>query len=178
MHCCCWQLLYSAILHSQADSLCSHACSLHKWLAFYCPFFESPPKWCTYSAVWLLYGWCHMKLLPSRHILSFRHLCGTCVQMMPRSEVWHITCLFVRNNYHCTIIINTHPAHIVGVTKDTKMKVLSAGSPNLSKVVSLKTRVDWNIIFPAQSAVRNPTFQNQQTQELIIAYGNFHLACE
>ena len=22
------------------------------------------PKWCTYSAVWPLHGWCHVKLLP------------------------------------------------------------------------------------------------------------------
>ena len=27
--------------------------------------FEYAPKWCTYSAVWSLYGWCHVKLLPS-----------------------------------------------------------------------------------------------------------------
>ena len=31
--------------------------------------FEYPPKWCTYSAVWLLHGWCHVKLLPSRRVL-------------------------------------------------------------------------------------------------------------
>ena len=112
----------------------------------------------------------------TRYILG--HLCRTCVQMMPRSEVWHTTCRFVRNNHHCTIIINTQPAHIVGVTTDTEMKVPCAGSPKLSKVVSLKPRVNWNIILHAWPVVRNPTFQNQQTQELIIAYGNSHLACE
>ena len=26
--------------------------------------FKYPPKWSTYSTVWLLYGWCHKKLLP------------------------------------------------------------------------------------------------------------------
>ena len=31
--------------------------------------FEYPLKCCTYSGVWLLRGWCHMKLLPSRRIL-------------------------------------------------------------------------------------------------------------
>ena len=31
--------------------------------------FEYIPKQCTYSAVWLLHGWCHMKLLLSKHIL-------------------------------------------------------------------------------------------------------------
>ena len=32
-------------------------------------FFLYPPKWCTDSAIWLLHGWCHMKLLPSQRIL-------------------------------------------------------------------------------------------------------------
>ena len=27
----------------------------------------NPPNWCTYTTVWLLHGWCHMKLLPSWH---------------------------------------------------------------------------------------------------------------
>ena len=31
--------------------------------------FEYPPKWYTYSAVWLLHGWCHVKLLPSLRVL-------------------------------------------------------------------------------------------------------------
>ena len=31
--------------------------------------FESPPKWCAYGAVWLLHGWCHVKLMPSRCVL-------------------------------------------------------------------------------------------------------------
>ena len=47
--CCCWSLLYSAILRSRADSLRSHVI-LHEWIAFYSACFEYPPKWCTYSA--------------------------------------------------------------------------------------------------------------------------------
>ena len=39
-----------AILHSRADSLCSHVI-LHEWIAFYSTFLEYPPKWCTYSAI-------------------------------------------------------------------------------------------------------------------------------
>ena len=35
--CCCWSLLYSAILRSRADSLLSHVI-LHEWLAFYSTF--------------------------------------------------------------------------------------------------------------------------------------------
>ena len=31
--------------------------------------FKYPLKWCTYSAVWLLHGWCHMKLLPCWRIM-------------------------------------------------------------------------------------------------------------
>ena len=38
-----------------------------------CSFFiariEYPPKWWNYNAVWLLHGWCHAKLLPSRRVL-------------------------------------------------------------------------------------------------------------
>ena len=30
-------------------------------------------KWCTFSAVWLLHGWCHVKLLPSRRTFCVHH---------------------------------------------------------------------------------------------------------
>ena len=50
----CWSLLYSAILHSQADSLCSHMI-LHEWLAF-----QTTTK-VVHLQRW--HGWCHMKLL-------------------------------------------------------------------------------------------------------------------
>ena len=41
----------------------------------YCPpnACEYPPKWCIYSAIWLLQGWCHVKLLPSRHKFCVAH---------------------------------------------------------------------------------------------------------
>ena len=58
--------------------------------------FEYPPKWCTCSAVWLLHGWCHVKLLPSRRVL-----CKPCT--MPRhfmqSHIRH-TCLAVTRHLH------------------------------------------------------------------------------
>ena len=71
--CCCWSLLYSAILHSRVD-----------WVRFCCMWFwmtdlplitrfEYPLKWCTYSAVWSLRGWCHVKLLPSRRTFCDHH---------------------------------------------------------------------------------------------------------
>ena len=52
----------------------------NEWIAssfffffFYTAFFQYPPKWCTYIAVWLLHGWCHMKLLPSRRRFCVYH---------------------------------------------------------------------------------------------------------
>ena len=36
-------------------------------------FFEHPPKWCTYSAIWLLPVWCHVKLLPCWHVFCAHH---------------------------------------------------------------------------------------------------------
>ena len=44
----CWSLLYSAILHSQADSLRLRVI-LHEWIGLYSTF-QYPPKWCAYSA--------------------------------------------------------------------------------------------------------------------------------
>ena len=35
--------------------------------------FELPPKWCVYSAIWLLHGWCQWNVLPSRHVLCTPH---------------------------------------------------------------------------------------------------------
>ena len=59
-----WSLLHSTILRSRADSLHSHVI-LHEWIAFYSAF------WISTKVVYLQqsHGWCHMKLLPSRHIL-------------------------------------------------------------------------------------------------------------
>ena len=59
-----WSLLYSAILRSQADSLCSHVI-LHEWICFIARFWISTEV--VYLQRW--HGWCHMKLLPSRRVL-------------------------------------------------------------------------------------------------------------
>ena len=70
---CCRSLLCSIILHALADSM--HSCCM--WLndlpAFYSCFFKYLPKWCIYSALWLLNGWSHVKLLPSHRILCTLH---------------------------------------------------------------------------------------------------------
>ena len=61
-----WSLLHSAILRSQAASPCSCHVILNEWLhQFYSKYFWYLPKWCADGAIWLLHGWCHVKLLPS-----------------------------------------------------------------------------------------------------------------
>ena len=43
------------------------------FLFFYNAFFSIQTKWCTDSAIWLLHGWCHVKLLPSRRMFRVHH---------------------------------------------------------------------------------------------------------
>ena len=57
-----------------ADPLCSGLMWL--WMSdwsFYTAHLEQPPKWCTYSAVWLLHGWCQVNLLPSQRTFCVHH---------------------------------------------------------------------------------------------------------
>ena len=42
---------------------------LNERLSLFIARFEYPPKWCTYSALWFLHGWCHVRLLPFRGVL-------------------------------------------------------------------------------------------------------------
>ena len=64
-------------LCSRTDSLCS--CGV--WFSVSDYLFQRgfgyPPKWCTYSSVWLLHGWCHVKLLTSLRVLCtpYIHVC-------------------------------------------------------------------------------------------------------
>ena len=51
----CWSLSYSAILFSQADSLCFCHVILNEWQLLFIAHFEYPLKWCWYSAVLLLH---------------------------------------------------------------------------------------------------------------------------
>ena len=47
---------------------------MSKWVtSFFIVHFEYLQKWCTFRAVCLLQGWCHMKLLPSRHMFCVHH---------------------------------------------------------------------------------------------------------
>jgi len=69
----------SSILCSQIDSL--HSCCLCFWMSDYpfikyplkCYCLKYPLKWCTDSGIWLLHGWCHVKLLPSQHKFCVHH---------------------------------------------------------------------------------------------------------
>ena len=54
-----------------SDSSLLFLYSLFADLSFCCCF--NPSKWSIYSAVWLLRGWCHVKLLPSRRTFCVRH---------------------------------------------------------------------------------------------------------
>jgi len=77
--------LYSAILCSRADSLCSHV-DLHEWLAFYSAFLNIHWTGVLTALTWLM----HMKLLPSRHkfcihyatMLHVTSCKATCVRCM------------------------------------------------------------------------------------------------
>ena len=93
--CCCWSLLYSAILRSPADSLRSHVI-LHEWLAFYGAFF-----WISTEVVYLQrwHGWCRVKLLPSRRVLCAPYNHAPCHLMQSHiRRVW--TCLAVTCHLH------------------------------------------------------------------------------
>ena len=65
---------YSAILYSRAGLFqcarvaCNSECVT---VSFYSAFFPYPPK--SDSAVWLLRGWCHVKLLLSQHMFCVHH---------------------------------------------------------------------------------------------------------
>ena len=96
--CCCWSNLYSAILRSQADSLRSHVI-LHGWLAFIFVFITR--FWISTKVVYLQrwYGWCHMKLLPSRHKFCVHH-----ITMHPRSVTYQS---HIRKVYACLAVTCT-----------------------------------------------------------------------
>ena len=50
---CCWSLLYSAILRSWTDSLCSHVI-LHEWIAFYSMFLNIHQSGVLTALAWLV----------------------------------------------------------------------------------------------------------------------------
>ena len=71
IHCVLTVVLYSTLEQTRCYSCCMWFWmsdgSLSKCV------FKYALKWCTYSAVWLLQGWCHMKLLLSQCIVCVHH---------------------------------------------------------------------------------------------------------
>ena len=55
---------------SNITALLSHAI-LNEWIAFYSAFWIYTQS--GYGAIWLLHGWCHVKLLPSRRTYCVHH---------------------------------------------------------------------------------------------------------
>ena len=65
---------YIALFSTIEQTHCSFVmndCSFFFFSLFFflARFAEYPLKWCTYSDVWLLHGWRHVKLIPSRRIV-------------------------------------------------------------------------------------------------------------
>ena len=72
-YCCCWSLLYSAILCSPALTVHLSHVILNEWLWLLIEHFKYPLKLCTYSAVCLLHSWCHVKLLLTQQKFCVHH---------------------------------------------------------------------------------------------------------
>ena len=87
--------LNSTIFCSQADLLCLHMI-LHEWLAFYSIFF-----WIFSKVVYLRHwrGWCHIKLLPSQHVLCTPYNYAPCHFMQSHIHKVH-ACLVVTCHQH------------------------------------------------------------------------------
>ena len=61
VNCCCWSLI--ALFSALDETHCAIVTWDSKWTTrLFIVRFEYPLKWCTYSTVWLLHGWCHVKL--------------------------------------------------------------------------------------------------------------------
>ena len=70
-------------------------------------------KWCTYSAVWLLHGWYHVKLLPSQRTFCAHHTAMH--QFTVLFEATYVVCLAV--TYHLYFWQNDHGLlHATAVT--------------------------------------------------------------
>ena len=59
---------------------------------------DSPSKWCTYSDVWLLHGWCHVKFGAfCVHHTTMHHVTSLHAKHIRRVH----TCLVVTSHLHC-----------------------------------------------------------------------------
>ena len=67
-------LWHCSLLLSNSTALLSHVI-LNEWLWSFLVQFWASVKVCTYSAVWLLHAWRHVKLLPSWYTCAYRKPC-------------------------------------------------------------------------------------------------------
>ena len=83
-----WSLLNSSILCSQKVPL--HSFCMWFWISD-CRLLqhniEHPPKWCTYTDILMLHGWCHTKLLPSQHMFCVHH---TTIHKFKTAKFWSL----------------------------------------------------------------------------------------
>ena len=66
-------------------------------LQLYIAHFEYQLKWHIYSTIWLLHGWCHAKLLPSRHMSCAPHTTITQCYLKPHiiMFIWSLSACWV-----------------------------------------------------------------------------------
>ena len=104
----CWLPLYSAVIHSIENSLLSRIYSLYLLLLRFwmidCSVLQGVLNihWSgalIYSAVCLLHGWCHVRLLPSRRMFGVHH--ATMHQFTVSLEATYIISFWYWKFYSC-----------------------------------------------------------------------------
>ena len=99
-----WLIVHicSAILCLGAESLCSRRIYDSEWVTVALrSVFWIHRKWCTHSAVWLLYGWCHVKLLPSRRTFGVQYATKHQFTVLFRSHIRRVhVCLALTCHLH------------------------------------------------------------------------------
>ena len=139
--------LYSAILRSRADSLCSHVI-LHECIAFYSVFF-----WISTEVVSLQrwHGWCHKKLLP-----FWRVLCTPYNQAL---------CHFMQNHIHKVYVCLAVTCHLRFWQNDRGLlhatAVTRGWNRYRNKSQHRKLTMEKKIIPPLQRGFEPMTFQSR-----------------
>ena len=86
-------------------------------VAFYSAF-RYPPKWCTYRPAWLLIGWCHVKLLPSRRVLCTPYNHAQCMSRHFMQN--HIRRVHARLVVTCHLHFRQHDRDLLRTTAVTR----------------------------------------------------------
>ena len=66
VNCIGWQVWYNYVALFSDLKKTVVTCDWTNDCSLFLALFEYPQKWCTCGVIWLLRGWCHVKLLPSR----------------------------------------------------------------------------------------------------------------